>query len=291
MTNKHRPKMLSWVLLLVVVMTIAAPLEVSHAASVGDVLGAMTSPTAPTTSGGGILNTLFSFIFDKILGPILNIFGGGSSTTGVPPTTLPPSPSGGGPVLDSGVLRGKVIVVDPGHGGDNPGATAGDKRESDNNLAVALKLRDKLRQAGAKVLMTRDTDRNVAPVGSTLGQELQARVDIAERNNADMFVSVHTNSNPDPSIAGATTFFPSGKSSKLALEVQSSVVRETAAVDKGTQTATFYVLRNTTMPSILVEMGFISNASEAVKLQNDAYRNRVAQGIFTGIVRYFQADN
>lgn len=285
MTNNHRYRMLSWVLLLVVAMTIAAPVPVGHAASVGDVLGAMTSPTAPTTSGGGILNTLFSFIFDKLLGPILNIFGG-SSSTGGKPSTLPPS--GGDPVLDSGVLRGKVIVVDPGHGGNNPGATAGEKRESDNNLAVSQKLRDKFRQAGATVVMTRDTDRNVAPVGSTLGQELQARVDIAERNDADMFVSVHTNSNPDPSIAGAMTFYPSGKSAKLALEVQSSLARETAAVDKGTQPATFYVLRNTTMPSILVEMGFISNPSEAVKLQSDSYRNHVAQGIFTGVVRYFQ---
>ncbi len=287
MINKYRYKMLSWVTLLAVVMTIFAPLAVSHAAGVGDVLDAMTSPTAPTTSGGGILNTLFSFIFDKLLGPILNIFGGSSSTGGSPPVKLPPS-SGGGPVLDSGVLRGKVIVVDPGHGGDNPGATAGNKRESDNNLAVGLKLRDKLRQAGATVVMTRDTDRNVAPVGSTLGQELQARVDIAEKNHADMFVSVHTNSNPNPSIVGAMTFYPSSKSSKLALEVQSALIRETGAVDKGTETATYYVLRNTTMPSILVEMGFISNAAEAEKMQRDDYRNRVAQGIFTGIGKYFQ---
>lgn len=288
MTNKHRQRMLSWVLLLIVVMTIAAPLSVSHAASVGDVLGAMASPTAPTTSGGGILNTLFSFIFDKVLGPILNIFGG-SSPTGAPPVTPPTSPSsGGGPVLDSGVLRGKVIVVDPGHGGNNPGATAGNKRESDNNLAVGLKLRDKLRQAGATVVMTRDTDRNVASASSTLGQELQARLDIADRNAADIFVSVHTNENPDSSITGATTFYPSGKSSKLALEVQSGVVRETAAVNKGAQPETFYVLRNAAMPSILVEMGFISNPAEAAKMQTDAYRNSVAQGIFNGLVRYFQ---
>jgi N-acetylmuramoyl-L-alanine amidase len=101
---------------------------------------------------------------------------------------------------------------------------------------------------------------------------------------------VHTNSNPDPSIAGAMTFYPSGKSSRLALEVQSAIVRETAATDKGAQAATFYVLRKTSMPSILVEMGFISNAAEAVKMQSDAYRNRVAQGIFNGIVKYFQAN-
>jgi N-acetylmuramoyl-L-alanine amidase len=289
--NKKRHKLLTWILLLAVVLTIIAPLSVTQAAGAGDVLGALTAPTAPTSDGGGILNTLFSFLFDKILGPILNIFGGGSTSTGGnPPVKLPPSPPSGGPVIDSGVLRGKVIVVDPGHGGSNPGAVSNGTRESDNNLAVSLKLRDRLRQAGAKVIMTRETDRTVATPGSSLGQELQARVELAERNNADMFVSIHSNSNPDSSIAGAMTFFPSGKSPKLALEVQSGIVRETAAVDKGTQAATFYVLRNTTMPSILVEMGFVTNAAEAAKLQNDAYRNRIAQGVFTGIVKYFQAN-
>lgn len=290
MYNKKRHRLLTGILLLAVVLTILAPLSVTQAAGASDVLGALTAPTAPTSDGGGILNTLFSFLFDKILGPIFNIFGGGSTSTGAPPVTLPPSPSSGGPVIDSGVLRGKVVVVDPGHGGTNPGAVANGTRETDNNLAVSLKLRDRLRQAGAKVIMTRETDRTVATAGSTLGQELQARVDIAERNNADMFVSIHSNSNPDPSLAGAMTFYPSGRSSKLAQEVQNSIIRETAAVDKGTQPATFYVLRNTTMPSILVEMGFVTNAAEAAKLQNDAYRNRIAQGIFTGIVRYFQAN-
>ncbi len=289
MYNKKRHKLLTWTLLLAVVLTILAPLPVTQAAGTGDVLGALTAPTAPTSDGGGILNTLFSFLFDKILGPIFNIFGGGSTST-APPVTLPPSPPSGGPAIDSGVLRGKVIVVDPGHGGTNPGAVANGTRETDNNLAVSLKLRDRLRQAGAKVIMTRETDRTVAKAGSTLGQELQARVDIAERNNADIFVSIHSNSNPAPAIAGAMTFYPSDRSSKLALEVQNGIIRETAAVDKGTQSATYYVLRNTTMPSTLVEMGFVTNAAEAAKLQNDAYRNRIAQGIFTGIVKYFQAN-
>lgn len=291
MTNfkLNRKKALSWAILLAVLLSILAPLAISEAASVGDVVGALTSQTAPQSSGGGIFNFLFSLLFDKILGPILNIFGG-SPPTGGSPIPLPPAPGGGGPVLDSGVLRGKVIVVDPGHGGSNPGAVANSTRESDNNLAVSHKLRDRLRRAGAQVIMTRDSDRTVAAAGSTLGQELQARVDIAQANHADIFVSIHSNSNPDPTIAGAMTFYPSGKSSALALEVQSALIRETSAVNKGTQPATFYVLRNTSMPSILVEMGFVSNAAEAAKLQSDAYRDRIAQGVFAGIVKYFQAD-
>jgi N-acetylmuramoyl-L-alanine amidase len=280
-------------LLFLMIFTIIAPLQTTHAAALDNVINTLSASTSPQdSSGGGLLNSLFDLLFNKILGPILNIFHGGSSTGGdsspVKVTPLPPIGSGSGTVADSGVLRGKVIVVDPGHGGSNPGAVANNSRESDNNLAVGLKLRDKLTQAGAKVIMTRDTDRTVAAPGSSLGDELQARVDDAESNHADIFVSIHSNENPDPNITGAMTFYASGKSPKLALNVQSALVSETGAVDKGTSPETFYVLRNTTMPGILVEMGFVSNPTEATRLNSDSYRNQIAQGIFTGIVKYFQ---
>lgn len=278
------------VLLLTLTVSLAAPLASAEAAGIGSVLDAVAAPTAPA-NGGGILTALFDLIFNKLLGPVFNIFGGGNASTkdsSTSPAKLPPVPSGSGPVADSGVLRGKVIVVDPGHGGNNPGAIANGDVEADNNLAVGLKLQDRLRQAGATVVMTRDSDRNVNPNAATLSAELQARLDIAEKNHADIFVSIHSNDNPDPSVAGAMTFYPSGKSSALALEVQSALVRETAATDKGTQPETFYVLRNAAMPSILVEMGFVSNPAEAAKLKSDAYRGKVAQGIFSGIVKYFQ---
>lgn len=288
MANKHRYKLLSFVLLMTLAVSLAAPLASAQAAGIGSVLDAVASPTAPA-NGGGILNALFDLIFNKILGPVFNILGNSSTSHTDTPSKLPPAPAGGGgPIADSGVLRGKVIVVDPGHGGNNPGAVDNGVREADINLGVGLKLRDKLRQAGATVIMTRDSDRNVDASASTLAQELQARVDMAEQNHADIFVSVHSNENPDPGIAGAMTFYPKGKSSALALEVQSALVRETSANDKGTQPATFYVLRNISMPGILVEMGFVSNADEAAKLNSDSYKSRVAQGIFSGIVKYFQ---
>ncbi len=210
-----------------------------------------------------------------------------TTTNPVKVTPLPSQTAGSGSIKDAGVLRGKVIVLDPGHGGSNPGAVANNTRESDNNLAVGLKLRDKLVQAGAKVIMTRDTDRTVAAEGSTLGQELQARVDLAKANQADIFVSLHSNENSDTGIAGAMTFYPEGKSSNLATTVQSALVKETGAVDKGVSTANYLVLRNASMPSILVEMGFVSNQQEAARLQNNAYRNQIAQGVFGGIVNYF----
>lgn len=288
-------KIISYCLLCVLVVGLLAPVQSAHAAPGDEVLKTLTASTAPTDGKGvNLFEKLFDLLFNKILGPILNIFNGGkaeapASTSPIKVTPLPPSSSG--PIQDTGVLRGKVIVVDPGHGGSNPGAVAFNTREADNNLAVALKLRDKLARAGAKVIMTRSTDRTVAPEGSSLGEELQARVDIAEANHADIFVSVHSNSNPDPRIAGAMTFYPSGRSQSLALEVQSALIESTNAVDKGVAPATFYVLRNTSMPSILVEMGFVTNEQEAKKLQDDSYRNSIAQGIYNGIVRYFNKNS
>lgn len=184
-------------------------------------------------------------------------------------------------------LQGKTIVVDPGHGGSNPGAVANGTRESDHNLAVSLALQDKLRKAGAKVVMTRTADKTVAPAGSSLNKELQKRVDIAKAVQADMFISIHANSNPDRKIAGAMTFFSQGASKTPAQEIQTALVKATGAKDRGVHAATFQVLRNTSMPSVLVETGFLTNAEEAALLRNDAYRAKIVQGVFNGVVQYF----
>lgn len=271
-------------MLFLLLFSILSPIPVTHAASsLDNVLATLASSTVPGQNSGvsntnnshGPLGNIFDFLINKILGPILNIFSGKSTSTS--PTTAP----------SSGTLKGKIIVVDPGHGGSNPGATANNTKESDNNLAVGLKLRDKLVQAGATVIMTRDTDRTVAPEGSSLGEELAARVNLAESNHADIFVSIHSNDNPDTSIAGAMTFYPSGKSSALASKIQDSLITATNATNKGTSPATFYVLRNAAMPSTLIEMGFVSNQNEATLLNNDAYRTKISQGIFNGILKYF----
>lgn len=273
--------------------SIMGQVQISYAASVNDVVKTLGSSTMSASTGkdagSNIFENLFSFIFEKILGPLLKLGGGSASSgaSGSGPVKVTPLPSQPGTVLDTGVLKNKVIVVDPGHGGSNPGAVANNTREADNNLAVAMKLREKLAQAGAKVVMTRSTDKTVAAEGSSLGDELQARLDIANANHADLFVSIHSNSNPDKNIAGAMTFYPSGKSQELALDVQTSLIKETGATDKGTSPATFYVLRNAAMPSILVEMGFVTNETEAAYLHDDIYRGKVASGVFNGIVRYY----
>ena len=287
----YKNKILSSIILYLMLFSLIAPMTVTNAAALDNVLTTLATSTSSgqdsTSHSTGLLEKLFSLIFGKDSGPLSSVLGG--KTTINPSTTdsapLPPTTTT--PTQNNGVLNGKVIVVDPGHGGSNPGAVANNTNESDNNLAVSLKLRDKLKGAGAKVIMTRDTDRTVAPEGSSLSAELEARVNLAAINHADMFISIHSNDTPDANVAGAMTFYPNGKSSALASAVENALITETSAVNKGTSSANFYVLRNASVPSTLVEMGFVSNAKEAALLNNDAYRTKIAQGILNGIVKYF----
>lgn len=191
-------------------------------------------------------------------------------------------------LVESGAVKGKTIVVDPGHGGSNPGAVRYDLREADNNLAVGLKVKDLLEKQGAHVIMTRTTDTAVAKQGAALREELQARVDIAHKNNADALISIHTNSNENTAIKGAMTFYYHDASKALAKATQDDMVQATKAIDKGIDFGDFLVLRNSQVPAVLIEMGFISNQEEALKLNQDAYRNRIATGIVNGINRYFE---
>lgn len=185
-------------------------------------------------------------------------------------------------------LKDKIIVIDAGHGGHNPGAVKYGLREADNNLAVALKVEEMLKAKGAKVIMTRSSDISLASKTSPLRDELQARVNITNQHNADIFVSIHTNSNENEKVSGAMTFYYDDKSKKLADLIQQKMVDTTKATDKGTAYGNFLVLRNNEVPAVLVEMGFISNQTEALKLNEDSYRQDMAVGITNGIQSYFQ---
>lgn len=276
-------KKLILILLVCLIANVSFASTTAYAFSVGDILG-------QTTQGSNLsaLSDVFiGLLLEKLLGPLIHSTG--DKTVPVPPSgdSAPANDNSKQDNTKSSAIKGKIIVIDPGHGGSNPGAVANNSTESSNNLAVGLKLQNLLVQAGAKVIMTRDTDRTVAPEGSTLGEELQARVDLAEAKHADIFVSLHSNSNPDSSIEGAMTFYHGEKSPDLASQIQKSLIKATGATDKGIAKETFYVLRNTSMPGVLVEMGFVSNANEAAKLKSESYRDRLATGVFNGIGNYF----
>lgn len=190
-------------------------------------------------------------------------------------------------------LAGKRIVVDPGHGGDDPGAIGRviGLEEEDVNLDVALKLRDKLQALGAEVRMTRDSDTSVAPPGAGKKAELQARVDAANKWPADLFVSVHSNSFTRTDKNGTECYHAraaSAHSRVLAALTHRKMVEQLGLKDNGVLPADFYVVKNTTMPATLVEIAYISNAEEEKLMADSQFRERTAQAIADGVKDYMQ---
>jgi N-acetylmuramoyl-L-alanine amidase len=169
------------------------------------------------------------------------------------------------------------IVLDPGHGGRDPGAVGPNGlKEAAVNLAVAKKAADMLRQAGAEVKLTRTTDVFV---------DLQPRCDIANSFGADYFVSIHCNSAGTPQAEGTETYCYKlgGQGEALAKAVQAELIAATGRADRGIKTANYYVLRKTNMPAVLVELAFISNPEEERLLGSPDYQEKCATAIAKGI--------
>lgn len=193
------------------------------------------------------------------------------------------------------VLKGKIICIDPGHGGTDVGAIGHiggkDVYEKNITLSIALPLRDMLTSAGAKVVMTRDTDKDVYGPWADADPELQARCDIANEAHADAFVSIHIDSFSNSSVDGTTAYY-NAKSSKdllLAQMMHQATMNFLSIPDRGVKSNDFYVNVYTTMPSVLMEMGFITN-DHRVKMLTSSWGPRgIAQSLFNGLVNYFAA--
>ena len=187
-------------------------------------------------------------------------------------------------------LVGKIICLDPGHGGSDPGAIGPTgTQEKDNTLAIALLLCDKLEKDGVTVIMTREIDADVKSPDATNQEELNARVDIANDHSADIFISIHNDAFTNPQAVGSTTYhYGSPEGIRLATAIQKSLVEGLGTKDRGTRFASFYVIRHTDMPAVLVEAAFISNPEEEVLLSSVDGRCSTADCIFQGIVKYFK---
>lgn len=192
-------------------------------------------------------------------------------------------------------VANRVIVVDPGHGGIDPGAVGKNGTlEKDIALAVGKRLAADLGQAGAMVLMTRETDTDLSD-SATIGaaakkrEDLKRRMALANDNKADLYVSVHVNSFSSPDRRGAQTFVQPGK--KDSLKASQYIQDELAKLLKNTSRqpveVDYYVTRNTAMPAVVVEIGFITNDAEAKLLEDSAYQGKVAWAIYAGVVKYF----
>lgn len=182
-----------------------------------------------------------------------------------------------------------AIVIDPGHGGSDAGAIGSTGvREKDVALAVALKVRDLLEDQGDPVVMTRTTDRDVHSAQASNGQELQARVNKAPRD-ASMFISIHCNAFSNPASNGMETYFYTGSSHgrRLAKLINEELERYGELFNRGVKSANFYVLKHSSAPATLLELGFVTNPEEEQLLADDEYQEQLARAIVTGINRYF----
>ena len=193
------------------------------------------------------------------------------------------------------VLKGKIICIDPGHGGTDVGSIGHiggkDVYEKNITLSIALPLRDMLTSAGAKVVMTRDTDKDVYGPWADADPELQARCDIANEAHADAFVSIHIDSFSNSSVDGTTAYY-NAKSSKdllLAQMMHQATMNSLSIPDRGVKSNDFYVNVYTTMPSVLMEMGFITNDHRVKMLTSSWGPRSIAQSLFNGLVNYFAA--
>lgn len=193
--------------------------------------------------------------------------------TNVPPTSYP------NPTLPRATNGRPIVIIDPGHGGPDPGAIGvGGLQEKGIVLDIGQKVAAMLEQQGVQAVITRPDDRDL---------DLEPRVQLAERLNATVFVSIHANSISlsRPDISGLETYYyQSGLD--LARVIHQSVLEGTGIQDRGVRSARFYVLRKTSMPSVLVEVGFVTGRDDAAKLADEGYRNQMATAIARGILRY-----
>lgn len=180
-------------------------------------------------------------------------------------------------------FKGKIIVIDPGHGGSDMGATgATGIQEKVINLVVAHKLLIMLEKAGATVVMTRYGDQSVT--------NLQ-RVEVANKARANLFISIHANAYANPDSNGTEThYYPehsySNASRYLAHQLQRELVSALKLRDRGVKSSSFFVLKNLEMPAALVEMAFLTNLAEEEILKSDEAQNKAAQALYRGIEAY-----
>ena len=210
-----------------------------------------------------------------------------SNASAQPPLTRTPSPQPllrrtlGTSDLPQSSNRRVVVAIDPGHGGRDPGAVGIQGiQEKEIVLDISFQVARLLEQQGVQAVMTRTDDSEI---------DLEPRVSLAERVNATLFVSIHANainmSRPD--ISGIETYyFDNGED--LARVIHGSILQGTGATDRRVRQARFYVLRKSSMPSVLVEVGFVTGAEDAARLSDPAYRSQMAASIARGILLYLQ---
>ena len=176
-------------------------------------------------------------------------------------------------------LKGKIIILDPGHGGNDPGAFSTNKIPEKNlTLKTARAAAKLLRQAGATVYLTRNEDRRSG---------LKDIVNFANKVRADIFISIHYNSSYKSKISGTESYYYNKVSRKFARILHKNLVQTLKRRDRGLRRAMFYTVHHTKMPAVLIEPAYLSNYNESSLAQSANFHNKIAQAILKGVKSYF----
>lgn len=185
--------------------------------------------------------------------------------------------------VDIPELKGRTIVLDAGHGGTDPGAQRGNYNEKDITLSVVKYLSGLLQARGVDVILTRSDDTFIS---------LAQRVDLTNKSNPDAFVSVHVNAmESSADINGLETYYQTEQSEELAGSIHKNLLETLQISDRNIRKAKFYVINRTEVPSVLAEIGFISNQDEREKLVSSDYQKQVAEGLAKGIILYLSSSS
>ena len=175
-------------------------------------------------------------------------------------------------------IKNATIVIDPGHGGEDPGAVVNfsEKHEADHTLTTALLVKKELEAMGAKVILTRTSDTSVS---------LAERAEISNKNNANAF---HFDSSEDDSASGTTAYYYSDKSESLSQTVNKYLSRNLPLKNQGSRFQNFMVLRDNARPSILLELGYLNNQGDNKVISSEEYQQNIAKSIANAFKEYFQ---
>ena len=187
-------------------------------------------------------------------------------------------------------IKGKIITLDPGHGGSDPGAIgASGLKEKQITLEIGMRLKELLEKEGAKVYMTRTTDKDVYSANASDRAELQARVNVAEKNNSDLFISLHINSSVNKNVGGFSSYYypKTDYDLKIAQAIQNKFAKNFGVDNLGVRQANFYVVKRCSMPATLLEMCFISNPKEEKLMKGKWFQKKTARLIVEGVKDYF----
>lgn len=183
----------------------------------------------------------------------------------------------------------KVIVIDAGHGGFDPGAIGVTGTfEKDISLSIALKTQELFEKNGTVTIMTRADD---SDLGDNKKEDMKNRREIRDINESELFISIHLNSFPQSKYSGAQTFYPKDEKSKLLAQCIQKKLKE--IVDNTNERVEkelndVYMLKKIKVPSVIVECGFLSNSEEEKKLQEEEYQSKLAWAIYLGVLDYYQ---